>query len=150
MPEAQQVIGEQMKQLYMAASTASPRSAEQQKLILRMAQKATNGKELLLTMRAAVGVFPAEPGDQPVARDVRSTVTSKMIQLATLDQLTDYATQYSIDPESARPFVNRMFQLGDGNSDPRVWYRIRVVAAHLKVSDLEQQAQAKGNELAGK
>jgi hypothetical protein len=149
-PEAEQAIGEELKQLYMAASTAAPHSAEQQKLILRMAERASNGKELLLAMRAAVGVFPAESGDQGVAERVRAIVTKKMMQLATLDQLTDYAAQYQVDPASARGYVKRMFELGAGNSDPRAWYRIRSVASHLKVSDLQQQAEAKGNELAGK
>jgi hypothetical protein len=52
---------------------------------------------------------------------VRSIVTAKMIELGTLDQLIEYATQYSVNPESARPFVQRIFQLGGRNSDSRVW-----------------------------
>lgn len=144
-PEAEQVISEALKELYMAAGAAAPQSPEQQKVILRMAAKASNGKELLLAMRAAVGVFPSGGGSQ-----VLSTVTAKMMELATLDQLIEYATQYSVEPESARPFVQRMFQLANDNSDPRVWQRIRVAAFHLKANDLEQQAQAKAGELAGR
>jgi hypothetical protein len=71
-----------------------------------------------------------------------------MMALATLDQLIEYATEYPVDPQSARPFVERMFQLGASRSDARVWYRIKVAAFHLKVGDLERQAQAKGDQLA--
>jgi hypothetical protein len=150
-PEAKQLVGEGLKDLYVAASLAAPQSATQQKVILRMAEKASNGKELLLVMRAAVGVFPAGAGrqEQP-ASQVRSIVTAKMMELGTLDQLIEYAMQYSVDPESARPFVQRMFQLGDENSDPRVWYRIRAAAFRLKAGDLERQAQARGDQLAGR
>jgi len=144
-PEAEQVIGAALKELYMAASAAAPRSPAQQKVILRMAEKASNGKELLLVMRAAVGVFPAGAGPE---NQVRAIVTAKMMELGTLDQLIEYATQYSVNPESARRFVQRMFQLGDENSNPRVWYRIRVAAFRLKVGDLERQAQARGDQLA--
>ena len=136
----------------MAASTAPPQSPAQQKVILRMAEKASNGKELLLVMRAAVGVFPAGTAsqEQRAESQVRSIVTAKMMEFGTLDQLIEYATQYSVNPESARPFVQRMFQLGGENSDPRVWYRIRVAALRLKVGDLERQAQARGDQLAGR
>jgi len=65
-PEAEQVIGTTLKELYIAASAAAPQSPAQQKVILRMAEKASNGEELLLVMRAAVGVFPA--GAAEVAR----------------------------------------------------------------------------------
>ena len=113
-PEAEQVVSASLKELYMAASAAAPQSAAQQKVILRMAEKASNGKELLLVMRAAVGVFPAGAGpqEQRAESQVRSIVTAKMMELGTLDQLIEYATEYSVDPESARPFVQRMFQLG--------------------------------------
>jgi hypothetical protein len=147
-PEAEQVVDPTLKDLYMAASAAAPQSAAQRKVILRMAEKASNGKELLLAMRAAVGVFPANA--EPQERQVRSIVTSKMIELGTLDQLIEYANRYPVDAQSARPFVERMFQLGDENSNPREWYRIRVVALHLKVGDLERQAQARGDQLAGR
>ena len=60
-----------MKELYMAASTAAPQSPAQQKVILQMAEKASNGKELLLVMRAAVGVFPAGTASQEQARRAR-------------------------------------------------------------------------------
>jgi len=117
-----------------------------------MAKKASNGKELLLAMRAAVGVFPVDTKSQelPAESQVHSIVTAKMMELGTLDQLIEYAMQYSVDPESARPFVQRMFQLGDENPDPRVWYRIRAAAFHLKVGELERQAQARGDQLAGR
>ena len=146
------MISEALKQLYMTASAATPQSREQQKLILRMAEKASNGKELLLVMRAAVGVFPPGSGsqEQPAESQLRSTVTAKMMELATLDQLIEYAAQYSVDPGSARPFVQRMFQLGADSSDSRVWHRIKVAAFHLKVGDLERQAQVKGDQLAGR
>ena len=151
-PEAEQVVSAALKKLYMAAAAAAPQSTAQQKVILQMAEKASNGKELLLTARAAAGTFPAGTGSQeyPAESQVRSIVTAKIIELGTLDQLIDYATQYSVNPESARPFVQRMFQLGDRNSDPRVWYRIRIVASHWKLGDLERQAQARGDQLAGR
>ena len=151
-PEGEQFVGEALKDLYVAASLAAPQSPAQQKVILRMAEKASNGKELLLVMRAAVGVFPAGAGsqEQHAESQARSIVTAKMMELGTLDQLIEYAMQYSIDPESAGPFVQRMFQLGDENSDPRVWYRIRAAAFRLKAGDLERQAQARGDQLAGR
>jgi hypothetical protein len=143
-PESDQAVGAALKDLYMAASTAAPQSPAQQKVILRMAERASNGKELLLTMRAAVGVFPAGAGPE---KQMRSIVEAKMMELGTLDQLIEYATAYSVQPESARPFVQRMFQLGEGNSDPREWYLIRATASRLKVGDLAQQAQARGDRL---
>jgi len=149
-PEAEQAISEGMKQLYMTASAAPPQSPAQQKLILRMAEKASNGKELLLAMRAAVGVFPAESGSplQSLEKRVRSTVMAKMLETATLDQLIDYASAYIVDAENARPLVERMLQLGNDTSDLRAWHRIRAAAFHLKVSDLERQAQARMDQLA--
>jgi hypothetical protein len=151
-PEAEQVVSADLKALYMAASGAAPRSVAQQQVILRMAEKASNGKELLLVMRAAVGVFPASaaPQEPSAESQVRSIVTAKMMKLGTLDQLIEYAMQYPVNPESARAFVQRMFQLGDEKSDSRVWYRIRLAAFHLKVDDLERQAQTKGDQLAGR
>jgi hypothetical protein len=151
-PEAQQVVSAELKELYMAAGGAAPQSVAQQQVILRMAEKASNGKELLLVMRAAVGVFPASIGSQEqlVESRVRSIVTAKIVKLGTLDQLIEYATEYSVNPESARPFVQRMFQLGGEQSDPRVWYRIRLAASHLKVGDMERQAQVRGDQLAGR
>ena len=151
-PEAEQVVSAAMKKLYMAAAAAAPQSPAQQKVILQMADKASNGKELLLAMRAAAGAFPAGTGtrEQPAESQVRSIVAAKMMELGTLDQLIEYATQYSVNPESARPFVQRMFQLAGQDSDRRVWYRIRIAASHLKVGDLERQAQARGDELAGR
>ena len=64
-PEAEQVVSADLKELYMAASAAAPQSVAQQKVIRRMAEKASNGKELMLVMRAAVGVFPAGSGSLP-------------------------------------------------------------------------------------
>ena len=151
-PEAGQVVSAAIKKLYMAASAAPPQSPAQQKVILEMAEQASNGKELLLVMRAAVGVFPAGNGPQEQGAEsrVRSIVTAKMMELGTLDQLIEYAMQYQVHPDSARPLVQRMFQLGGEQSDPRVWYRIKVAASRLKVSDLERQAQTRGDQLAGK
>jgi hypothetical protein len=151
-PEAEQVVSAALKKLYMAAAAATPQSQAQQNVILQMAEKASNGKELLLVMRAAVGAFPAGTGSQehPAESHMRSMVTAKMRELGTLNQLIEYATQYSVNPESARPFVQRMFQLAEGNSDSRVWYRIRIVASHWKLGDLERQAQARGDQLAGR
>ena len=151
-PEAQQVISPAVKRFYMDAAAAPPRSRAQQTVILQMAEKASNGKELLLVMRAADGAFPPETGTkaQPVERQVRSIVTAKMMACGTLDQLIEHATQYPVEPASARPFVERMFQLAEGNSDPRVWYRIRIAALHVKVDDLERQALARADKLAGK
>jgi len=151
-PETEQVISEALKDLYVAAAAAPSHSPAQQKVILRMAQRASNGKELLLVMRAAVGVFPSGGGveEQPVESQVRSMVTAKMMKLATLDQLIEYAVRYPVNPESARPVVQRMFQLESENRDPDVWYGIRAAAFHLKVSDLGRQAQARGDQLAGR
>jgi hypothetical protein len=148
--ESQQVISESLKQIYMACSAAKPQSPAQQQLILSMAEKASNGKELLLVMRAAVGAFPAGqnlPGP-PMESRVRSIVATKMMQVATLNQLMEYAMHYPVNPEDARPFAQRMFQLADENRNPQVWYGIRRAAYHLQVTDLERQAQAKGDELA--
>jgi hypothetical protein len=151
-PEAEQVVGAAVKDLYMAASASAPQSPAQQKVILRMAATASNGKELLLAMRAAVGVFPAAAGSQAQRAEsqLRSIVTARMMELGTLDQMIQYATEYSVDPASARPFVQRMFQLGQQQSEARDWYRIKTAAFRLKVSDLERLAQVRGDQLAGR
>jgi hypothetical protein len=151
-PEAEQVVSAAVKNLYMAASAAVPQSPAQRKVILDMSKAASNGKELLLVMRAAVGVFPANAGPQErqAENQVHSIVTAKMMEAGTLDQLIEYATQYSVDPASARSFVQRMFQLGQQQSEARDWYRIKTAAFHLKVSDLERQAQARADQLAGR
>ena len=151
-PEAEQVVSADLKELYMAASAAAPQSVAQQKVIQRMTEKASNGKELLLVMRAAVGVFPASAGSQEQRGEstVRSIVTAKMMVLGTLDQLIEYATEYPVNPESARPLVQRMFQLGGEQSDTRVWYRIGLAAFHLNVGDLERQARTRGDQLAAR
>jgi len=148
-PEEEQVISDSLKQLYMAASTAPSQSIEQQKLILRMAQKATNGRELLLVMRAALGVFPStmESRLQSVENQVLSLVTDKMMRVATLDQLIDYARLYPVGPDHSRRFIQRMFELGNATSDARAWYRIRAIAFHLRETDLEHQAQARADQL---
>lgn len=147
MSESQQVIGESLKQLYMACSAAAPQSDAQQKLVLSMAEKASNGKELLLVMRAGAGVFP--PGQATEIR-VRSLVAAKMMHVATLNQLIEYSRLYSVNPEDARPFAERMFQLADQDRNPQIWYRVKAAAHHLNVGDLEQQAQVKGDQLAGR
>jgi hypothetical protein len=151
-PEAEQVVSRSVKRFYMDAAAVAPRPPAQQKVILQMAEKASNGKELLLVMRAAVGGFRADAGSQehPVERQVRSIVMAKMMECGTLDQLIEYATQYTVNPASARPFVQQIFRFGEGNSDPRVWYRIRISASHVNVGDLEQEAQARGDKLAGR
>jgi len=151
-PEAEQVVSAALKNLYMAASAAPPHSAEQQKIILQMAAQASNGKELLLVMRAAVGVFPPSSNSQEVDAESRvcSLVTAKMIQVGTLDQLIEYASQYSVDPADARRVIQRMFQLGGDSTDPRVWYRIKTAAYHLQVSDLEVRARTRAEQLAGR
>lgn len=148
-PESEQVISNNLKDLYMAVSAAAPQSAEQQRTVLRMAEKASNGRELMLAMRAAQGVFPGAEASRgnTTERQLRSMVTSKMLQTATLDQLADYARQYTVDEETARPFVQRMFQLGEGNTDAREWHLIRATAGRLHVRDLEQQAQARAEQL---
>jgi hypothetical protein len=138
LPESEQVISNSLKDLYMATSAALPQSAEKKKLILRMADNASNGKELLLTMRAAAGVLGSAFGDE-----IHSTVTVKMMKVATLDQLTDYERSYHVPPASARLYVERMFELGNEQNDPRAWHRIRAAASRLKLSDLEQAALAK-------
>lgn len=147
-PESEQVISDAVKQLYMDVSTAPPRSAAQQRLILRMAEKASNAKELLLVVRAAEGVFPEAGSPENVAGQVRSTVTNKMIRFATLEQLINYAAGYAPTADDARRLVERMFELGKATSDPRVWYRIRAAAFHLRLKDLGQQAQARADALA--
>ena len=144
-PESQQVIGESVKELYRACSAAPPQSHKQQQLVLSMAEKASNGKELLLAMRAGVGVFPNGQKSH-----ICAMVAAKMMRLATLNQLIEYARLYPVNPEDARRFADRMFQLADQNRDPQIWYGIKVAAFHLKVGDLERQAQAKGDELARK
>ncbi len=142
LPESEQVIRNTLKDLYIAASASPPQSAEQKKLILRMADKSSNGKELMLTMRAAAGVF-AFPSED----DIHSVVTAKMMKVATLDQLTAYEKQYQVAPASARRYVERMFELGEAQNDLRVWQRIRAAASRLKLPDLEKAAQAKATEL---
>ena len=147
-PEPQQTVGSAMKELYMEVSTSPPQSPQQQKFILRMAQQASNGKELLLVMRAAVGVFPASTSPEPAsAAQVRSIVTGKMMKVATLDQMIEFAMQYPVAADQTRPYVERIFDLGKNSADARVWYRIRSAAYHLKVSDLEQEALAKAQHL---
>ncbi|MBS1856108.1 MAG: hypothetical protein JST11_12130 [Acidobacteria bacterium] len=151
-PESEQVISNNLKDLYMVVSAAAPQSPEQQRTILRMAERAANGKELLLVMRAAEGVFPAA-ADSPAKnteRQLHAMVTAKMMRAATLDQMVDYAKQYTVDEESTRPYVQRMFELGEGNSDSRAWYRIRATASRLHVRDMEQQAQARAEQLASR
>jgi hypothetical protein len=62
------------------ANTAPLQSASQKKLILRMADAASNGKELMLTKHAASGVLASPSGD-----DIHSVVTAKMMILERQD-----------------------------------------------------------------
>ena len=151
-PESAQVISESLKDLYMTCSTAAPQSVEQQNLVLQMARQASNGKELLLVMRAAIGVFPAHAGARAQSAEsrLRSIVAAKMMKLGTLDQLIECAMRYAVNPEDSQPFVERMFRLADKVGEARVWYRIRLAAVHLNASELARQAQAKGELLASK
>ena len=109
-----------------------------------MATQASNGKELLLVMRAGVGVFPA---GEETGKQVRSIVADKMIRSGTLEQLIELARVYSVNAEDARRVALRIFELAGENSNPGVWNRIRWAANHLQLRDLEQQAQAKGDQL---
>jgi hypothetical protein len=146
-PESEQVVRDEVKDLYMKASVAPRQSKEQQRLISKMAREAANGKELLLVMRAAEGVFPSGAASAEQTQ-VYATVTTKMIEAATLDQLIDYAAQYPVDSAQARRFADRMLELGNRSDDARVWYRIRAAAYHLGLSDLQHQAQARAEQLA--
>ncbi len=141
-PESEQVVRESLKELYMSVSAAPAQSEKKKKLILRMADEASKGKELMLTMRAAMGITASSPQD-----DIQSAVTTKMMKVGTLDQLTDFEKQYEVPPATARPYVQRMFELGNGQTDPRVWQRIRATASRLKLADLEQAARVKAEEL---
>jgi len=151
-PESEQIVSGGLKELYMRVSTAPPHSPQQLELILNMAREAANGKELLLVMRAAEGVFASAAASPPgaVENQVHSTVTAKMMQFATLEQLIDYAVEYPVDAEHARRFAERLFELGNATSDARVWYRIKAAAYHLGVNDLERQAQARADDLASR
>ena len=146
------LISDSIKEFYMACSAAPPRSPEQQKLLLKMANKASNGKELLLVMRAAEGVFPAvaTPPESGRQSHFRGIVTGKMIQLASLDELIEYMMRYSINAEDARPFIQRMLQLAAGSQDPRIWSRIQHGAVQWKLADLALQAEAKRKDLLSK
>jgi len=149
MPEEQQVIGERIKELYMKVSMAPARSPQQQKLILSMAGQAANGKELLLVMRAANGVFAAKgPDGNTLEQSLLPAVTVKMMEVATLEQLIDYAVEYPIGSRQARRLAERIFELGDENRDSRVWHRIKAAAYHLGTHDLERQAQVRAEQLA--
>ncbi|HZT30027.1 MAG TPA: hypothetical protein VFA33_09100 [Bryobacteraceae bacterium] len=133
----------------MACSAAPQHSLAQQNLVKQMAERASNGKELLLVAKAARGVFttPATPEEQRAARAVCSTVAAKLIKAATLEQLTECAIQYPVNSEDARPLVERMFQLAEKTPDPQTWYQVTRAARCVKVEDLAQQALAKGGVL---
>ena len=143
-PESSQVISDSLAQLYMQCSTAPPHSPAQQHLVIVMADKASNGKELLMVMRADLGVFP--PGDPNETR-VRHTVETKMMKVGTLNQLIEYADLYPVNPEDERPFAQHIFVLAGNDQDPGTWYRVKAAEHHLNVGDLEEQAQAKGDQL---
>ena len=151
LPETEQVVSEELKEMYMAASAAPRQSPEQQRLFLRMAQKAANGKEVLLVMRATQGVYTGSAGAaNSVENQVVSLTTNKIMQCGTLEQLVDYARLYSVDRGHAHAYLQRMFVLGTGSEDPRVWYEIRSVAFRLKEAELEQQALAKATQLSSR
>jgi len=149
--DSNQVISPALKDLYMASSAAPPGSQAQQKTVLQMAEKASNGRELLLVMRAAVGVFPADrKSPEPLTeRRLRSIVAAKMMKAATLEQLMEYARNYAINPEDARSMIDRMFQLAGRIADAPTWYRIKRAALAFRIADLAQQAQTRGDLLAG-
>jgi hypothetical protein len=65
-------------------------------------------------------------------------VTTKIMKLATLDQMIDCAAEYDVEHGYARRFVERMLELANDTSDALVWYRINAVASHLNVIDLAQ------------
>jgi hypothetical protein len=138
-PESQQIVSSEIKNLYMSVSAAAPHSPEQQELVRQMADRSTNAKELLLTMRAVDGVFSSDEAVAPV----RATVTSKMMQVATLDQLSEYPSRFGVDPTQARAYVERMFQLASQVTDARAWRRVRLTAARLRQPDLERAAAAR-------
>ena len=149
-PEAKQVISKELKTLYMDATAAPPQSAVRQNVLQRMAERAANGKELLLVMEAGLGPYPANSGarESRTESQVRSMVTAKMMQMATLDQLVVYAKEYAVYPGSARLLIQRMFQLADGDSEPGTWARISEVASMLGEDDLTQRAEAKTTQVA--
>ena len=149
---AQQAVSPQVANLYMAVGAAPRYSRRQQDLLRQMATDASNGKELLMVMRAEAGVFRSEQNaeDQLAEHRIRSTVAAKMMQVAALEQLTEYAMRYPVNPEDARPLAQRMLDLAGSSSDPRVWYQIVRAAKAMRVHDLAQQAQTKGDLVAGR
>jgi len=150
--ESAQAVRDSVKAAYMDVSAVSPHSVAQQKLLLKMAQESTNGAELLLTLRAAVGVFPQGPnaGMQGTERQFRAIIGDKLIKVGTLDQLIECVMRYQINQADGQPFIERMFRLADQVHDARVWDRIRLAALHLNASDMAQQAQLRIDLLSGK
>ena len=94
---ASQSISPAVEKLYMAHAGAPDHSAVQRGLVEQMAEKAGNGKELLLTMRVIAAVFstPGSPEDRAAERRVRALV-AEMVRAATLEQLHEYAMRYAI------------------------------------------------------
>jgi len=150
--ESAQTIRDSVKALYMEASAATPHSVAQQKLLLKMAQESLSGAELLLTLRAAVGVFPPGPDaeTQRAERQLRAIIADKLIKAGTLDQLIECAMRYPINQQDAQPFVQRIWRLADQVHDARVWDRIRLAAFHLNARDMAQQAQLRIDLLSGR
>lgn len=144
-PASEQSISPKLKELYMRCSAAPRRSAAQQALVREMAERASNGKELLLTMRASVGVFANESDTekQPAEVELNSLVAAKMARLADLDQLVEYASQYTVNPADSRAVAQRMLELAGNSADSRTWSRIRRAASHLNLNDVAQQAQGR-------
>jgi hypothetical protein len=141
---ASQSISPAVEKLYMAHAAAPQHSAAQRGLVEQMAEKAGNGKELLLTMRVIAAVFPTpgSPEDQAAERRVRALVAEKMVRVATLEQLHEYAMRYAMTPVEGRAVVERMLQLAGNRSDPQTWNMIKRAARSVKADDLAQKAQA--------
>jgi hypothetical protein len=139
-----QSIGPEMKRLYMACSAAPRQSPQQQKLVRQMAETASNGQELLMTMRASIGVFPGDAAAsvQKEEHAVRSLVAAKLIKAGNLEELTQFAVQYTVNREDSRPLVERMFELASANRDPAQWQQVARAARGVSALDLAQQALA--------
>ena len=126
-------------------------SLEQQKLILRMVKTHPTGENCCWRCGPCSACFPlarrrqTEPGE-PGACDG----TGQNDSAWHAGPVNRYAVVNPVDPDNAKPYVQRMFQLGNQTADVREWYRIKTVALHLKVDDLEQQAEARAEKLAGR
>lgn len=117
-----------------------------------MVEEASNGKELLLALRAGVGVFPEQPDTaaRKLEHRLRAVSAAKMMRFGTLGQLIACALQYPVNQEDAQPYVQRMFRLAAGVRDAGEWHRLELAAFHLNAGDYARQAHAKGDLLAGR